>query len=256
MAAPSRARKALVVAPSSTGRHSIVSRVGTVRVAVAWTGLPFGSVPDRPGLDLELMTALADVTGESVELVVDDRPVERVITGDADCVSITATAERAAALEILPPYVRTGQALAVDAGRLPGVRTIADLAGRTIGVEEGQTSGTLAERLVAEGGVAGVRRYPTGALAEALGDLSTGGCDAVLAFAPAIVWHLGELPAISVVDRGLTDERVAVAAARGAEDLAGRLRQAQADLEADGTLQRLRRRWLGNPFADQTLRTV
>ena len=35
--------------------------------------------------------------------------------------------------------------------------------------------------------------------------------------------------------------------------LAGRLRVAQAELEEDGTLQRIRRKWLGNPYVDQIL---
>ena len=32
-----------------------------------------------------------------------------------------------------------------------------------------------------------------------------------------------------------------------------RITVAQAELEADGTLQSIRRKWLGNPYADQRL---
>ena len=35
--------------------------------------------------------------------------------------------------------------------------------------------------------------------------------------------------------------------------LLGRITVAQAELEEAGTLQRIRRKWLGNPFADQSL---
>ncbi len=56
-----------------------------------------------------------------------------------------------------------------------------------------------------------------------------------------------------MVQRGLSVEDIAIAVAPGDQALLGRLQVAQAELEEDGTLQRLRRTWLGNPYADQSL---
>ncbi|HYJ55189.1 MAG TPA: transporter substrate-binding domain-containing protein, partial [Mycobacterium sp.] len=58
---------------------------------------------------------------------------------------------------------------------------------------------------------------------------------------------------VDVVQRGLSVEHIAIAVAPADRTLAARLQVAQAELEEDGTLQRIRRKWLGNPYADQSL---
>ena len=67
-----------------------------------------------------------------------------------------------------------------------------------------------------------------------------------------IVRALAEvLPDVEVVARGLSVDEIAIAMAGEDTALPARLQVAQAELESDGTLQRLRRKWLGNPFVDQ-----
>jgi polar amino acid transport system substrate-binding protein len=56
-----------------------------------------------------------------------------------------------------------------------------------------------------------------------------------------------------VVQRGISREPIALAVALDNGAMLARLSEGQAGLEADGTLQDLRRKWLGNPYADQTL---
>ena len=51
----------------------------------------------------------------------------------------------------MPPYLISGQSLAVDTRRLPNVGSVDDLEGLTIGVQQGNTSGPIAEKLVADG---------------------------------------------------------------------------------------------------------
>ena len=58
---------------------------------------------------------------------------------------------------------------------------------------------------------------------------------------------------VDVVQRGLSVEDIAVAVNPADQALLARLQVAQAELEEDGTLQRLRRKWLGNPYVDQSL---
>ena len=61
------------------------------------------------------------------------------------------------------------------------------------------------------------------------------------------------IPGVEVVQRGISVEDIAIAVARNDQALLARLTVAQAELEDDGTLQRIRRKWLGNPYADQSL---
>ena len=55
------------------------------------------------------------------------------------------------------------------------------------------------------------------------------------------------------MQRGISVENIAIAVPLGDQALLGRITVAQAELEEDGTLQRIRRKWLGNPYTDQSL---
>lgn len=210
----------------------------TVRVAAGIPDPPFAG--DDGGLDVDLMHALAERLGATVEFV---------DLGSAyDCVTGATVAADA---DLLPPYLISSLALAVDTKRRPRVRSVDDLAGLTVGVQQGGTGQAIAERLAADGKAAAVRGYDS--IGPAITDLGAGACDAVIALAPVLTARATALPGVEVVQRGLTVENIAIAVAPGDQALLSRLTVAQAELEADGALQRIRRKWLGNPFADQSL---
>ena len=230
-----------------------------LRVGVAYPDPPFNSMPGQSGLDIEVMTALAGALGERAEFAeyegADfDGIFDRLSAGDYDCViaGITVTPERERRAAFLPPYVISGQGLAVDTARLPHVRSVDDLSGLTLGVQRGNTSEPVAERLVAEGKAARVRVYDYGAVSTAIADLVAGGCDAVMKLAPALAELVTAVPGVEVVQRSLSVEDIAIAVNPADQPLLARLQVAQAELEEDGTLQRIRRKWLGNPYVDQS----
>jgi polar amino acid transport system substrate-binding protein len=163
------------------------------------------------------------------------------------------TPERETYAAFVPPYLISGQALAVDTDRLPQVRSIDDLAGLTIGVQQGNTSQPIANRLVEQGKAARVRVYDYGDIPTALADLSAGGCDAFMKLAPVLTELVKTVDGVEVVQRGLSTENIAIAVARANQQLLSRITVAQAELEDNGALQRIRRKWLGNPYADQSL---
>ncbi|PRC61888.1 amino acid ABC transporter substrate-binding protein, partial [Mycobacterium sp. ITM-2017-0098] len=74
----------------------------------------------------------------------------------------------------LPPYLISGQGMAVDTSRLPQVQSVDDLTGLTIGVQRGDAGEAVAERLVADGKAARVRLYEYGAVSTAIADLVAG----------------------------------------------------------------------------------
>jgi polar amino acid transport system substrate-binding protein len=233
--------------------------VKTLRVGAAFPDPPFNGVGDG-GLDVDMINAIAGVLGVSVQLVAYDGPDFDGIfgglgSGDYDCVvsgtTVTPDRERMAAFG--PPYLVSGQSLAVDTQRLPTVRSVDDLVGLTIGVQQGNTSQPIAERVVAHGKAKAVRVYPYGDIRTALTDLTTGGCDAFMKLAPVLTELVGPVAGVEVVQRNLSRENIAIAVATGADALLQRMATAQAELEDDGTLQRLRRTWLGNPYIDQSL---
>lgn len=230
-----------------------------LRVGVAYPAPPFNAMPDQSGLDIEVMTALAEALDDRAEFVAYDGAdfdgiFDRLASGDYDCVisGVTVTPERERRATFLPPYLISGQGMAVDTSRLPQVHSVDDLAGLTIGVQRGDTGEALAERLVAEGRAARVRRYEYGAVSTELADLVAGGCDAVLKLAPVLTELVKAVPGVEMVQRNLSVEHIAIAVTPGDQTLLARLQVAQAELEEDGTLQRIRRKWLGNPYVDQT----
>lgn len=235
--------------------------MATLRVGVAYPDPPFNGIgDDRNGFDIELITSIAGALDVNVELIdytgADFNGIfSGLDRGSYDCViaGTTVTPHRRTLADFAPAYVTSGQSLAVDTKRLPHVRSVDDLAGLVIGVQHGNTSQPIADRLVAEGKAARVRVYDYGGIRAALDDLSTGACDAFMKLAPVLTELVRSVPDVEVVQRGLSSEDLAIAVRRGDDDLLRRISAAQAGLESDGTLQRLRRTWLGNPYRDQAL---
>jgi polar amino acid transport system substrate-binding protein len=232
----------------------------TLKVGVAYPDPPFNAMPDDGGLDIDLMTALAEKLGDAVDFVAYEGPdfngvFDALSAGSFDCVAAgtTVTPERERLAAFVPPYLISGQSLAVDTERLPQVRSVDDLEGLTIGVQRGNTSAPIAEQLVADGKAARVRTYDYGDIRAALDDLRSGGCDAFMKLAPVLTELVKTVPNVEVVQRHLSTENIAVAVGLGDQELLARITVAQTELEEDGALQRIRRKWLGNPYADQSL---
>jgi polar amino acid transport system substrate-binding protein len=232
----------------------------TLKVGVAYPDPPFNAMPDDGGLDIDLMTALAEKLGDAVEFVAYEGPdfngvFDALSAGSFDCVAAgtTVTPQRERLAAFVPPYLISGQSLAVDTERLPQVRSVDDLEGLTIGVQRGNTSAPIAEQLVADGKAARVRVYDYGDIRAALDDLRSGGCDAFMKLAPVLTELVKTVPNVEVVQRHLSTENIAVAVGLGDQELLARITVAQTELEEDGALQRIRRKWLGNPYADQSL---
>lgn len=230
----------------------------TLRVGVVVARPPFNGMPDGGGLDIDLMTELAKKLGAAVEFVDSagfDGLFERLDAGEYDCVAAgtVVTPEREAKAQFVAPYLICGQALAVDTKRFPRVTSLDDVARLTLGVRQGSTGQPIAEDLVAEGRAEAVRVYAPGNVETALTDLGSGGCDAFLELGPVLTELVKPLPGVTVVARGLSVENIAVAVGLHNQALLSRLSVAQAELEDDGTLQKIRRKWLGNPYADQSL---
>jgi polar amino acid transport system substrate-binding protein len=229
----------------------------TLRVGAAFPDPPFNGMPGDGGLDIDLMTAIAKALGARVEFVpyhgVDFNGIFDGLGSAYDCVTAgtTVTTERETKAQFVPPYLISGQSLAVDITRLPNVTSIDDLAGLTIGVQQGNTSQPIADRLVAEGIAAQVRVYDYGTIRTALTDLTTGGCDAFMKLAPVLTELVRPISGVEVVQRGITVENIAIAVPLDDQALLSRISVAQAELEDDGTLPQIRQRWLGSSAADQ-----
>jgi polar amino acid transport system substrate-binding protein len=229
----------------------------TLRVVAAFPDPPFNGMPGDGGLDIDLMTAIADALGAAVEFIpyegADFNGIFDGLGSAYDCVAAgtTVTPERETKAQFVPPYLISGQSLAVDTTRLPNVKSIDDLDGLTIGVQQGNTSQPIADRLVTQGKAARVRVYDYSTIRTALTDLTTGACDVFMKLAPVLTELVKPVSGVEVVQRGITVENIAIAVSLADQTLLSRIAVAQAELEDDGTLPRIREKWLGSSAADQ-----
>ena len=225
-----------------------------LRVGAALPDPPFELMtPDGPaGFDISLMQAVAAKLGRAWDLVrYDGADFNGIFAGlergAYDCVAsgTTITLERERVADFCAPYVLSGQSLVVDTRRHPNVRGIGDLAGLIIGVQHGNTSQPVAERLVADKRAARVRVYAYDAIEQALDDLSSGGCDAFMKLAPVTHWLVRSRPRLAVVETGITREALGVCVRKGDAALRQAIDAAQAALRAEGVLPALIEKWLG-----------
>ena len=201
----------------------------TLRVGAAFPDPPFNGMPDNGGLDIDLMTAIAEALGAAVEFIpyegADFNGIFDALGSAYDCVTAgtTVTPERETKAQFIAPYLISGQSLAVDTTRLPNVTSIDDLTGLTIGVQQGNTSQPIADRLIAQGKAAAVRVYDYGAIRTALTDLTTGACDAFMKLAPVLTELVKPIPGVEVVQRGISVENIAIAVPLGDQALLSRV---------------------------------
>jgi polar amino acid transport system substrate-binding protein len=245
---------ATLVLAGSTLRANIGKAAALLRVAAAMPDPPFEFVGDAgpAGFDVDLMQSIAKMLGREWRLVrytgadfsgifsgLDDNAYDCIASGT----TITAGRERIA--DFCSPYALSGQSLVVDPTRHPNVHSIAELKGLIIGVQNGNTSEPVAERLLAEHAVARVRVYAYDEIEKALDDLSTHGCDVFMKLAPVTEWFLRTRPQLKVVQTGITRELLGVSVRKGNTALKNAINDAQATLMKDGTVSALISKWLG-----------
>lgn len=247
--------------PEQTARVDEVLRVGS-----ALPDPPFeldGPGGDPVGFDPAVMAAVAGRLGRRFVLVryeADDFDgiFAGLDRGDYDVVAsgATITEHRRTLARFCRPHVHSGQSLVVDRERHPGLHGVDDLAGRTVGVQRGNTSEPVADDLARAGRIGGVHRYAYRDILTALDDLQAGTIDAFMKLEPVMRWLTRDRPSLAVVQSGITQEDLGVAVRRDDAGLAGRLDEAIDALRADGTLARLGREWLGTDDPGSTTSVV
>lgn len=235
-----------------------------LRVGSALPDPPFELEGDDgvEGFDPAVMRAVAERLGRELELVryaaddfdgifagLDDGEYDVVASG------ATITEHRRTLARFCRPYVHSGQSLVVATGRHPGIGGVADLAGKTVGVQRGNTSEPVADELARTGRIAGVRRYAYHDILTALDDVEAGRIDGFMKLEPVMRWLTRDRP-LTVVQSGITQEDLGVAVRRDDLALAERVDRALDDLRADGTLARLGRDWLGTDADGSTTSVV
>ena len=198
------------------------------------------------GFDVELVDLVAKKLGVTQEIV--DTPFEGIQSGedlnarkcDIAAAAMTINDERAAKIDFSDPYFDANQALLVKKGS--GIKSLADLEGKTLGVQSGTTGKTYAEENVGEG--VELKDYED--LALELSSVKSGQIPAAINDIPVLLDFVKKNPELEVAAQFETGEQYGFGMKKGtSEELRTVVNEVLAQAQRDGTYDRVYEKWIG-----------
>ena len=196
------------------------------------------------GVDIEIMKAVAAKIG--VELEIKDVDFKNIIAGvkagkvDAGAAGITINETRKKEVDFSIPYASTEQYVIVLAEN--DIPTVEDLKGQTIGVQEGTTSDTMLQDLIADGTLAGatISTYSAPAVAAASIEKLFAVVTDKLTAENVVAANNGKLKTAKLLKADGSDaaevEEYGICVAKGNEALLAVIDEVVAELIADGSI--------------------
>jgi len=204
------------------------------------------------GLDAELGRAIGKILGVEVKFI--DAGFDGILGGlkaekyDIVMSAVTITADRAKEVDFSDPYIENWQAIAVKKGTTP-ITSIKDLEGKKLGYQEGTTSKAYISLFIDKKQLTCEEfEYPK--IINCFDDLRQGRVDAVLCDSVVADRYVADEPEVFEVtwnQKDIPDEEpelFGIAVRQGNSVLLGKINEALAQLEADGTMDALRTTWL------------
>ncbi len=200
----------------------------------------FGRPPNYDGFDIELVREL----GRRLDLRPDirDTPFDTIFRdlaqGKFDMVASATTinAERERSVDFSDPYYEAEQSLLVREGG--DVRRVTDLAGKTVGAQDGTTGADYAKE---ETEARNVRTYE--AYDDAYNALVAGQIQAVIADLPAAQDAVEQKEGLEIAATIDTDEQYGLAFRERSAELREAVNEALSEMKEDGTYTRIYRKW-------------
>lgn len=198
--------------------------------------------PDSPsgysGFDIDLMAAIAENLG--LDLAVVNAGFDDLTSGaamaagtcDLAASAMTITPERAENVDFSDGYYNAAQSLLVKADS--DITTLADLAGRRLGVQSGTTGAAYAEANAPDD--TEIVAFDAGA--DLFLAIEAGNIEAILQDLPVNVERAANDDSLSVIETYETDENYGFAFPQGSP-LVDLVNDALAELRADGTYDRI-----------------
>ena len=199
------------------------------------------------GFDIDLAREAAKRLGIEVEFKpIDWNAKEAELNGkrvDALWNGLTITEERKKNIAFTAPYMENHQILVVKAGAPIGTK--ADLAGKTIGVQDGSSAvDAIQKDAPTAGSFKELKKY--GDNVTALMDLATGRVDAVVLDEVVGRYYTAKKPGeYAVLDDNFGTEEYGVGLRKEDTALHGALDKAMADMKADGSAAKIAEQWFG-----------
>ncbi|MEC5400101.1 amino acid ABC transporter substrate-binding protein [Uliginosibacterium sp. H1] len=156
---------------------------------------------------------------------------------------LTITEERRANIGFTAPYLENHQIVIVAAAS--PIKSKADLAGKTVGVQEGSSAVDAVEKDPARKTLGALKKF--GDNVTALMDLGTGRLDAVVLDEVVGRYYAAKKPdAYKVLEEHFGTEQYGVGVRKDDTELLGKLDKALADMKADGSAAKISTQWFGS----------
>jgi len=199
-----------------------------------------GKPGDYTGFDVELMEAIGEEIGRTPEF--QDSSFETIFRDvaqgkfEAVISAATITEEREKVVAFSNPYYLSEQAILVKDGS--DIEGLADLAGETVGAQQGTTGLELGKEKADAGEL---RPYPEGP--DAINALKAGTVAAVIIDAPVAANAVEETGGIEVAEKVPTEETYGVAVAKDNSELLEQINEGLAATLEDGTYEEIYEKW-------------
>jgi len=237
-------------ATSTNGLSNPDAALSPAKIRVGVEGIlpPFEAIntttKELTGFDIELMKAIATRAGLNIQFV--NVGKNQLLTGvlncqyDAGISAISMTDELRQQLEFSDPYLTIAQALVVQKGNIT-ITGPDQLPGMTIGAQRGSSGASEVQNIPGTQ----LAIYPSFDLA--FQELISGNIDAVLAGKPRATSY-ASVPSnkLKIVGGEFGNETYGIAVCKENPALLTKINEGLAAVKADGTLDKLTRKWLAN----------
>jgi polar amino acid transport system substrate-binding protein len=206
-----------------------------------------GSGDTLTGFDVELVRAMAKTLGLTADFKTTpfDSIIPSLAAGNCDMVAsaTTITEERKQKVAFTQPYFDADQSLLVRSGDRERYKTLADLKGKTIGVQSGTTGENYAKANTPQG--ATVKDFP--GAEDLFNALASGDIDAVLQDFPVNKYRsLKASEQFAVTETIKTGEQYGFAVAKENANLVAALDAALAQVRESGEYDTVYKMWFGD----------
>jgi polar amino acid transport system substrate-binding protein len=148
-------------------------------------------------------------------------------------------------------YISVGQSLMVKKGNPKGIKTLADLSGKTVSVEVGTTNKLFLDaqnKVLVKQGKPTIKIVTFPADTDAANALKTGRVDAYFGDSPVVAYYIARDTSFAFAGSPINPIPVGIALRRGDSRIPA-VRKAIAGMYADGTMTKILKKWKMEAFA-------
>lgn len=232
---------------SSSGETSTSEEAGggggeplTVGSDIPYPPFEEGKPGNYTGFDIDLMDAIGKKIGRTPEF--QDTSFETIFRDvaqgkfEAVISAATITEEREQTVAFSDPYYLSEQAILVKEGS--EITGLADLAGKTVGAQQGTTGLELGKEKANAGEL---RPYPEGP--DAVNALKAGTIEAVIIDAPVAQNAVEKSGGVEIAENAPTEEEYGIALAKDNTELLAEINQGLKEVIDDGTYATIYEKW-------------